>query len=259
MLSADFLIDLQLREALQDVSKLQIRLPILVVGGGLTAVDTATEALAYYEFQVESFLKQEEEARGLYPSLSKEEQEITQEFLTHAHSLRQGDRNFLQKAVTIVYRKTIQESPSYRLNDRELKLSLQEGVCFLENAIPLKVHKDLYGHIEALEVQRTGEIEILPCKTLLIATGTHPNSFLGEDVHLEEQGPLLSYDGKFKLSFFGDLHPVYEGNVVKAMASAKNGYPYICEALLKNKPAAGAGACEELKAFRVSKYKQAIH
>ena len=40
--------------------------------------------------------------------------------------------------------------------------------------------------------------------------------------------PLTSYqkDGKF-ISFYGDNHPVYAGNLVKAMASAKNGYPYV--------------------------------
>jgi NAD(P)H-flavin reductase len=40
--------------------------------------------------------------------------------------------------------------------------------------------------------------------------------------------PLTSYrkDGKF-ISFYGDNHPVYAGNVVKAMASAKDGYPRV--------------------------------
>ena len=40
--------------------------------------------------------------------------------------------------------------------------------------------------------------------------------------------PFSSYHkhGKF-ISFYGDNHPVYAGNVVKAMASAKDGYPYI--------------------------------
>jgi len=40
--------------------------------------------------------------------------------------------------------------------------------------------------------------------------------------------PFTSYEqnGKY-ISFFGDNHPVYAGNVVKAMASAKDGYPYI--------------------------------
>jgi NAD(P)H-flavin reductase len=45
---------------------------------------------------------------------------------------------------------------------------------------------------------------------------------------LGKPAPLTSYqkDGKF-ISFYGDNHPVYAGNVVKAMSSAKNGYPYI--------------------------------
>ncbi|MEY4768258.1 MAG: hypothetical protein RL637_897, partial [Pseudomonadota bacterium] len=40
--------------------------------------------------------------------------------------------------------------------------------------------------------------------------------------------PLTSYqhEGHF-ISFLGDNHPVYAGNVVKAMASAKDAYPYI--------------------------------
>jgi len=37
-------------------------------------------------------------------------------------------------------------------------------------------------------------------------------------------------DGRF-ISFFGDLHPSYFGNVVKAMASARQGYPKISRLL----------------------------
>ncbi|MCX7086902.1 MAG: FAD-dependent oxidoreductase [Methylococcales bacterium] len=45
---------------------------------------------------------------------------------------------------------------------------------------------------------------------------------------LGKPAPLTSYqkDGKF-ISFYGDNHPVYAGNVVKAMASAKDGYPFV--------------------------------
>ena len=38
------------------ISDLQIRLPAVVLGGGLTAVDAATEVLAYYPVQVEKLL-----------------------------------------------------------------------------------------------------------------------------------------------------------------------------------------------------------
>jgi hypothetical protein len=36
------------------------------------------------------------------------------------------------------------------------------------------------------------------------------------------------YDGRF-VSYYGDNHPRYNGNVVKAMASAKDGYPHVVE------------------------------
>ncbi len=240
-LASDFLMALQLTGAAQEnsLANLQIRLPILVVGGGLTAVDTATEALAYYPLQVEKFLKRTEELGGLHPSLSKEEAEIAEEFLSHAHTFRKGDYSVLENASTLVYRKRLQDSPSYRLNAEELDLSLQQGVVFLENAIPREVKVDSYGHIESLLVETEGEFQSLPCKTLLVATGTHPNTVLEqEDSHLKIEGDdfVISYQGKEKVSFFGDLNPAYHGNVVKAMASAKDGCPYVCKALLKQVP-----------------------
>jgi NAD(P)H-flavin reductase len=42
-------------------------------------------------------------------------------------------------------------------------------------------------------------------------------------------------DGRF-VSFFGDLHPSYFGNVVKALGSARQGYPVISRALAKRPP-----------------------
>ncbi len=48
------------REDETRVANLQIRMPIVVIGGGLTAIDTATESLAYYVVQVEKFLERYE-------------------------------------------------------------------------------------------------------------------------------------------------------------------------------------------------------
>ena len=55
--ASDFLMALQLSGAAQanSVANMQLRLPVVVIGGGLTAIDTATEALAYYPVQVEKF------------------------------------------------------------------------------------------------------------------------------------------------------------------------------------------------------------
>ena len=53
----DFLMALQLTGAakISSIANLQIRMPVVVIGGGLTAIDTATESLAYYVRQVEKF------------------------------------------------------------------------------------------------------------------------------------------------------------------------------------------------------------
>lgn len=40
--------------------------------------------------------------------------------------------------------------------------------------------------------------------------------------------PFTSYDKDGKhITYYGDNHPIYAGNVVKAMASARDGYPYV--------------------------------
>jgi NAD(P)H-flavin reductase len=44
------------------------------------------------------------------------------------------------------------------------------------------------------------------------------------------------------MSFFGDLHPSFAGNVVKAMGSAKLGYPVVSRMLARRAPAAPAPA-----------------
>src|SRR5204862_1064794 len=52
-------------------------------------------------------------------------------------------------------------------------------------------------------------------------------------------------DGRF-MSFFGDLHPSYFGNVVKAMGSAKQGYPVVSRVLNERDPSSRADTGEFL-------------
>ena len=60
--ASDFLMALQLTGAFKRdaLPNLQVRLPAVVIGGGLTAIDTATELLAYYPLQVEKTLERYE-------------------------------------------------------------------------------------------------------------------------------------------------------------------------------------------------------
>ena len=56
--ASDFLMALQLTGAFKEeaLANLQAELPAVVIGGGLTAIDTATELLAYYPLQAEKTL-----------------------------------------------------------------------------------------------------------------------------------------------------------------------------------------------------------
>ena len=64
--ASDFLMALQLTGAFKRdaLPNLQVRLPAVVIGGGLTAIDTATELMAYYPVQVEKTLRPVRDAGG---------------------------------------------------------------------------------------------------------------------------------------------------------------------------------------------------
>ncbi len=279
--ASDFLMNLQLSGAFKtdSLANLQIRLPALVIGGGLTAIDTATEILAYYPLQIEKFLQNYEELiknsaeATIRQNWTKQEAEIADEFIAHAKELRterkknNPDINGLIKkwgGVKLVYRKKLIDSPAYRLNHEEVEKAFEEGLVFAEELTPKEVLLDQYDSAKALTLNNKDKASItLPARSILIAAGTKPNTVLArEDQQIEtselyfkaldEQGreKILSTNCKATeqsfithreesgqaISFFGDMHPSFAGNVVKAMASAKTGYPEINHELSKIKP-----------------------
>jgi len=267
--ASDFLMALQLTGAAkrESIANLQIRLPVVVIGGGLTAIDTATESLAYYAVQVDKFLTRYE-ALGEEPDWNAEERAIAQEFLAHARALRMSrpeDRLQLLQSwggATIAYRRRMIDSPSYTLNHEEVEKALEEGIVFAEALTPVRIEVDGHGHARSVVFSTEGREIELPARSVLIAAGTQPNTVLAR-----EEGVSLALDGKYFqacdengqpvkperhaakpkrpevllhryddgrfMSFFGDLHPSYFGNVVKAMGSAKQGYPAVTGVLAK--------------------------
>lgn len=255
--ASDFLMGLQLTGAAKtnSLANLQVRLPAVVIGGGLTAIDTATEILAYYPLQVEKFLQRYEKLGDV--DWTAEERVIADEFLTHARALRQTPPNqrlaLVQSwgGVTIAYRRDLTNAPSYTLNHEEVHKALEEGIFIAPNLTPIKIHTDDLGWATMLEC--AGDKK-LAAKTIMVAAGTQPNTVLaregfgfaldgkyfqayddtGHPVTPERSAKPVSNhifmhvrpDGR-RMSFLGDLHPSYAGNVVKAMASAKNAYPQI--------------------------------
>ena len=286
--ASDFLMALQLTGAAkkESIANLQIRLPVVVIGGGLTAIDTATESLAYYPLQVEKFLARQETLvaeRGeaaVNAAWNDEEREIAREFLDHARAIRAERAAAAREGrtpdiaglvngwggVSLVYRRRLVDSPSYTLNHEEVFKALEEDIRFVEGLSPVAVEVDANGHASALKVagEQNGEkIEAtLPARTILVAAGTQPNTVLAREdaTHafidgkyfraLDEEGNpvtpervckpadvrVLMYrhsDGR-GMSFFGDLHPSFAGNVVKAMGGAKQGYPVLSRTMAKH-------------------------
>jgi NADPH-dependent glutamate synthase beta subunit-like oxidoreductase/NAD(P)H-flavin reductase len=296
--ASDFLMALQLTGAAKDSSlaNMQLRLPVVVIGGGLTGIDTATETLAYYPVQVEKFLQRYEQlcaergAEQVHAGWSKEETELSDEFLRHARAIR-AERERAASAgaapkilellqswggVTLAYRKRMIDSPAYTLNHEEVEKALEEGITYAECLSPIAIDVDASGSARAIRTRTQvlgedgnwsdGKEVTLPAHSLFIAAGTQPNTILAREdgVHFrldgryfaacDEQGKpvgpekaiskpeharvLLSKteNGRF-VSFFGDLHPSYFGNVVKAMGSAKQGYPMVSRVLGQQPPA----------------------
>ena len=95
--ASDFLMALQLTGASKrdSLANLQVRLPAIVIGGGLTGIDTTTEAAAYYPVQVEKFLERWEalaaragRGRAVRSATTPRRREIAREFLEHGRAVR---------------------------------------------------------------------------------------------------------------------------------------------------------------------------
>jgi NAD(P)H-flavin reductase/NADPH-dependent glutamate synthase beta subunit-like oxidoreductase len=291
--ASDFLMALQLTGAFKKdtLSNLQVRLPAVVIGGGLTGIDTATELFAYYPVQVEKMLAKYEQVveefgeTQVMKQFDPEELMVIREFLDHGRAIREeraraaaaGETpNFVPLVqswggVSLIYRKRLQDSPAYRLNHEEVQKALEEGINFVECMNPTEAVPDEFNAVKALIFERlnydsdtgkfdkTGEMVTFPARTVCVAAGTSPNViyekekpgtfkldewrqfFLPHKLERGHDGKLhaveaakgepafftsYEHEGKF-ISYYGDNHPQYAGNVVKAMASAKHGYKHV--------------------------------
>ncbi len=286
--ASDFLMALQLAGARKksSLASLPLRLPGLVIGGGLTGIDAATEMRAYYGVQCEKALERfdvlagEIGAENVLRMYDAEEREIFDEALAHGRAIRaereaaasEGrapDFNRMIDAwggVTIAYRRSLIDSPAYRRNHREVQKCLEEGVRFLEHALPKEALIDEHGAVRAVLFDRvtstdgklvpTGETVEIPARSVCIAAGTSPggayerelsgtfeldpttgayrahNAAMADDGTLtlapDPAGCFTSYSRENRaVTFHGDSHPAYAGSVPNAMASAKKGSPVV--------------------------------
>ncbi len=299
--ASDFLMALQLTGAAKEdsLANMQLRLPVVVIGGGLTAIDTATESLAYYAVQVRKFLEHYEHlARqagedAVRANWDDQEREIAEEYLAHARALRAAPpAKHIQLlrhwgGVTIAYRRRLVDSPSYTLNHEEVEKALEEGIWFAEALVPLGVDVDNFGAVRGIRMRGKDAEHWLPAHTVFVAAGTQPNTVLAREdpKHFSLEGKyfaacdeagnpvkpqfatskpgiadvLLSKqaDGRF-VSYFGDVHPSFFGNVVKAMGSAKQGYPIVSK-VLNSRPVVSSMSRKEFFDGLANQLNAAVH
>jgi hypothetical protein len=149
------------------------------------------------------------------------------------------------------------DSPAYRLNHEEIIKALEEGIAFAENMDPARDHRGRSGSGESVRVTKGARWPDRgpgtercwwrrgPCRTSMYekelpgtfaldskkrffqATAAE-RSASGVTLTPDPRGFFTSYNqGGRVISYYGDNHPAYAGNVVKAMASAKHGYPHV--------------------------------
>ena len=295
--ASDFLMALQLTGAAKSdsLANLQVRLPVVVIGGGLTAIDTATESLAYYVVQVEKFLTRYETlvaergeevgAAELDPGRKRDRARISSSMAARFVPNESGARA-KAGAVNLIdllnswggvddrlspaadrLAQLHAESRRSREGSRRRRAVRRVPVAGRSRSRQATVtlrritFSQLRFDAETGKLVPSGEMVTLPARSILVAAGTQPNTVLArEDADnvvldgkyfqaIDEDGnPVkpervakpsetrvlmsLRPDGE-AISFFGDLHPSFSGNVVKAMGSAKRGYPVVSRILAR--------------------------
>ncbi|HKP73380.1 MAG TPA: hypothetical protein VJT82_10615, partial [Pyrinomonadaceae bacterium] len=188
--------------------------------------------------------------------------------------------------------KSLEEGISYVEN-----MSPSEAVADEHGAVAAIIFERMRQDAETKKWRGSGELVRLPARTVCVAAGTSPNTiyererpgtFALDEWHeffaphkavrngdgkfhvvpaaKGERGFFTSYESDGRLiSYYGDNHPVYAGNVVKAMASAKFGYEEVCAlfadeiAAVENEVgASGDGAAREKSAARAEAFARLV-
>jgi NADPH-dependent glutamate synthase beta subunit-like oxidoreductase/NAD(P)H-flavin reductase len=279
--ASDFLMALQLEGTAREdsLAALQLRLPAVVVGGGLTALDTATELQAWYVVQVLRFAGRHRALvalQGMQAATAHwtaQDHETAETFLAHAQAI-EAEQARAQAAgqtpdlkpllrswggVTVLYRRSLAESPAWRTNPAEVMHALDEGISFAEGVQPTHFETDHHGAVAAV----CAGAQRWPARSVLLALGTQPNTGLADDEPgLRRDGLWFALQGEAtfpvlladppqadpdrcrRLSVFGDAHPQGAGSVVKAMASAQKGWPVISNELAQREARSGLAAAD---------------
>ena len=179
----DFLMSLQLTGAQHtaNLASLSMHMPCVVIGGGLTAVDAATEAQAFYlqfikmiYLRIDALLTHKIK-QDFWQAFSEEERGQLEIWYEHGKAMLAYRKKALASGqtidysdllqswggVSILYRGALERAPSYRQNASELQAALDQGVSFLAHTTPLAVDIDNAGQVMGLFVTQPWQGEVV--------------------------------------------------------------------------------------------------
>lgn len=270
--SSDFLMQLQLTGAQKDdnLTSLQISLPGIVIGGGLTAIDCATELIAYYPFMVQKIHKRfnqlSDEARAEYLStLDEYDKNKLDTYLSHAEEFIAELENAAKEnreprfvelvnkfgGVKLIYRKRLNDAPAYRENHEEVIEALEQGVEFVELMAPSEAVPDEKGNLKAMKFEAqvhnkdeesgrdifkgTGEIIEFPAGSMIIAAGTSPNT-----IYNDEHEDTFEINDK---TWYFNTYDVEVNNNQTKLNEIENGEGFFTSYINDNKTVSFFGDC----------------
>ena len=273
-------------QAQSSIANLQVSLPAIVIGGGLTAIDTATELLAYYlcrsrrSSSATSSLARSGDAEATCASVRR--RGVGDARASTSRTRRAAPRREEARA-RAEGREPRRPDAARRVGRRHARLP--QGPRRLARVPPeprrgrqeprrgralrrepvadrggARRARPREGDAASQRDGRRATVE-LPARTVCVAAGTSPNVTYEKEYpgtfELDERRAVLPAarrarstptgkrharaaaearddgllhelrkDGR-TVSFYGDNHPHYAGSVVKAMASAKDGYPHV--------------------------------
>lgn len=221
--------------------ELHLRLPIVVIGGGLTAIDSAAQLVNYFFRQLEKlniiFAKninfKDDEANlvlddDVYKDvINKYDLNLLNQYLYSYNQLKQQDFSLSAKiqllnnlgGVKVLLNREINQSKAYNTNHEEILHAQSLGVQILTNHQLLQIDQleDIYRiHCKYGQIVQARQI-FMAVGMELNELSLSENKITGQQIRsLDEKNFFL--DGQ--VSLVGDAHPFYRGSVVQAINSA---------------------------------------
>jgi NADPH-dependent glutamate synthase beta subunit-like oxidoreductase len=241
--STEFLSNLQIKDAINPNNDyiFKVKLPGIIIGGGLTAIDCSTELLNYYPVFLEKLFSGNVANKCKDLSISdsemqlykKHHEEIQKEKELAKSENRQPKLVELIRSwggVKMIYRKRLNDAPSYRENHEEIIEALEQGVDIVELFSPVKFIANEHNQIVAGEFEKidfsreedklnfknSGKFESIPAGTIVIAAGTNCN-----DIYNDEHPSTFEIDSRTGYYILFKLEQNDQMNLVKCEKGEK--------------------------------------